>query len=137
MYLFYYLFIFIAMFITMFQPLYTSDGWNVKLSSLFLYFTNRGWLFMFIGCQLSPVYFHSENSALPSPGIELTLFFGYVTGSNQHLYPLYHVSLRTSVYEFLGIINLMSSATIFYQCSYCKFAVNIFFVFSILLKLIL
>ena len=47
---------------------------------------------------------------LPSPGIELTLF-GYLAGSNLHLYPLYHVSLN--VYEFLGIISLMSSATIF------------------------
>ena len=51
-------------------------------------------------------YLHSESSQLPSPGIELTLF-GYVF--NQRLYPLYHVS----AYEFLGIINLMSSATIF------------------------
>ena len=45
-------------------------------------------------------------------GIELTLF-GHVTGSHQRLYPLYHLSLRTFVYEFLGILNLMSSATIF------------------------
>ena len=53
-------------------------------------------------------FFPSESSL----GIELTLF-GYVTGSNQRLYPLCHVSLRTSVSEFLGIINLMSSATIY------------------------
>ena len=33
-------------------------------------------------------------SRVPSPGIELTLF-GYVTGSNQRLYPQYHVSLIT------------------------------------------
>ena len=55
--------------------------------------------------MLSPVNFPSESSPLPSPGIELILF-GYVIGSNQHRYPLYHVSLRTSVYEFLAIINL-------------------------------
>ena len=43
--------------------------------------------------QLSPVNFPSESSPLPSPDIELTLF-GYVSGSNQRLYPLYHVSSR-------------------------------------------
>ena len=59
--------------------------------------------------KTSPVNFPSASSPLPSSGIELTLL-GYVTGFNQHLYPLY---LRTSVSEFLGIINLMSSATIF------------------------
>ena len=67
---------------------------------------------MDVSYQLSLVNFPSESSPLPSPGIELTLF-GYVTGSNQRLYPLYLVSLRISVYVFLGIINLMSSATIF------------------------
>ena len=45
-------------------------------------------------------------------GNELTLF-GYVTGSNQQLYPPCHVSLRTAMYEFLGIINLLSSATVY------------------------
>ena len=73
---------------------------------------------MDVSYQLSPVNFHSESFLLPSPGIELTLF-GYVTGSNQHLYPQYHV------YEFLGIINLMSSATIFIS----NFAVIIGFFF--------
>ena len=68
---------------------------------------------MFNGCQLSPVNFLFESSPLSSLGMELTLF-GYVTGSIQRLYPLSYVSLRTSVYEFLGIINLiMSSVTIF------------------------
>ena len=67
---------------------------------------------MDVSYQLSPVNFPTESSPLTSPSIELTTF-GYVTGSNQRLHPLYHVSLRTSVYEFLGIINLMSSATIF------------------------
>ena len=66
---------------------------------------------MFNGYQLYPFNLPSESSPLSSSGIEITLF-GYVTGSNQCLYQLYHVSLRTSVYEFLGIINLMSSATI-------------------------
>ena len=53
----------------------------------------------------------SESSLLPLPGIELTLV-GYVTGYKQRLYPLCK-DLRTSVYKFLGIVNLMSSATIF------------------------
>ena len=47
--------------------------------------------------------------------------FGYVTGSNQHLYPLCHVSLRTSMYEFMGIINLISSATIFTSAHILQF----------------
>ena len=51
-------------------------------------------------------------SLLPSPGIELTLL-GYVNESNQRLYSLCYLSLTTSVREFLGIRNLMSSATIF------------------------
>ena len=54
----------------------------------------------------------SDSSPQSSPGIKLTLF-GYATGSNQCLYPLYHVYLRTSACEFLGIIDLMSLATIF------------------------
>ena len=62
--------------------------------------------------QLSPVNLPSYISPLPSLGIELSLF-GYITGSNQRHYPLHHVSLRKSVYEFLGIINLISSTTIF------------------------
>ena len=74
----------------------------VGMSSLTLYFAYRGRLLvpqtMFNGCQLSPVNFPAESSPLLSSGIELTLF-GYVTGSNQRLYPLYHVFLRTSVYE--------------------------------------
>ena len=49
---------------------------------------------MDVSCQLSPVNFPSESSPLLSPGIELT-FFGYITGSNQRLYPLYHVSSKT------------------------------------------
>ncbi len=92
---------------------------EVVMLNLALYFPYRGRLFQFyepclmdVSYQLSPVNFPSESSPLPSPGIVLTLFFGYVTGSNQRLYPLCYVSLRTSVYEFLGIINLMSSATI-------------------------
>ena len=60
--------------------------------------------------------------------------FGYITGSNQWLYPLYHVSLRTSVSEFLGIINLISSATIFYQSSYCNFCC--YYCFSVALLII-
>ena len=56
--------------------------------------------------------------------------FGYVTESNERLYPLYHVSLKTSVYEFLGIINLMSSATIF-TCAHLEFCYHcIFFLVS-------
>ena len=31
--------------------------------------------------------------------------FGYITGSNQSLYLLYHMSLRTSVHEILGIFD--------------------------------
>ena len=53
--------------------------------------------------MLSPVNFPSESSPLPSPGIELTLF-GYVTGSNQRLYPLCHVSL-TKVTDKLNNIE--------------------------------
>ena len=56
---------------------------------------------MDVSCQLSPVNFHSESSPLSSQGIELTLF-GYVTGFNQRPYPLYRVSLRTSVYDKHG-----------------------------------
>ena len=74
----------------------SSGGWNVKLNPLFHLpvLVPRA---MFNGCQLSPVNFPSESSPLPSLGTELTLF-GYVTGSNQRLYPLYHVFLWTSVY---------------------------------------
>ena len=39
--------------------------------------------------QLCPVNFPSENFPLPSPSIELKIF-GYVTGSNQRLYPLFN-----------------------------------------------
>ena len=67
---------------------------------------------MDVSYQLSPVNFPFESSPLLSMNIELTLF-EYVTGSNQRLYLLCHVSLRTSVYKFLGIINLISSTTIF------------------------
>ena len=49
---------------------------------------------MNVSYQLSPVNLPSKSSRLSSPGIELTVF-GYVTGSNQRLYPLRHVSLRT------------------------------------------
>ena len=89
----------------------------VRMSNLTLYFAYRVRLFhgpclMDASYQLSPVHVLSESSLQPSPGIELTLY-GYVTGSNQRLYPQYHVSLRTSVFEFLEIINLLSSATIF------------------------
>ena len=42
---------------------------------------------MNVSYPLSPVNFPSEGSSKPSPGIELRLFFGYVTRSNQHLYP--------------------------------------------------
>ena len=91
----------------MFHPLYTLYLLQVVgMSNLTLYFTYQGRLFYFhepclmdVSYQLSPVNFSSESSQLPSPGIEPTLF-GYVTGSNQRLYPLCHVSLRTSVYEF-------------------------------------
>ena len=48
---------------------------------------------MDVSYQLVSVNFPSESSPLPSLCIELTLF-GYVTGSNQCLYPLYHMSLR-------------------------------------------
>ena len=71
-------------------------GRNIELNPFFAY---RGRLFSFhepclmdVIFQLSPVNFPTESSPLPSPGIELILF-GYVTGSNQRLYPLYHVSL--------------------------------------------
>ena len=88
---------------------------------------------MDVSHQLPPVNFHSESSPLPSPGIELTVF-GYVTGSIKGLYPLYHVSWRISVIEFLDIINLMSSATIFYQCSYCNFGVIIVAIWALVKK---
>ena len=91
----------------------------VGMSNLTLYFAYQGRLFEFhepclmdVSYQLSPVNFPSVSSPLPPPGIELTLF-GYDTRSNQRLYSLCHVSLTMSVYEFLDIINLMSSATIF------------------------
>ena len=60
----------------------------------------------------------------------------------------FYVSFRTSIYEFLGIISLMSSATIFtcahiailllsldffYQSSYCNFVVIIAFLWHPLL----
>ena len=67
---------------------------------------------MDVSYQLYPVNFPSESSSLPSPAIELTLF-GYVCWSNQRRYSQCHVSLRRSVYEFLGIINLKSSAILF------------------------
>ena len=88
----------------------SSGGRNVELNPLFrlpelTFLVPRA---MFNGYQLSPVNFPSENSPLPSPGIELTLF-GYVTGSKQRLYPQCHVSLRTSLYEFLfpSLLNLV------------------------------
>ena len=85
-------------------------GWNVELNPLFRL---PGWTVLvlrakFNGYQLSSVNSPYKSSPLPSPSIELT-FFGYVIGSIQRLYPLYHMSLC----EFLSIINLMSSATIF------------------------
>ena len=91
--------IFVAMFITMFRPLYAPTFFRwVEMLNLTLYFVYWGRLFQFhepcftdVSYQLSPVNFPSESSSMPSPGIELTLF-GYVTGSNQRLYPLYHVS---------------------------------------------
>ena len=71
------------------------------MSNFTLYFAYRDRLFKFhepclmdVSYQLSPVYFPSESSPLPSPGIELTLF-GYVTGANQCLLPLCHVSSST------------------------------------------
>ena len=87
----------------------------VGMSNLTLYFAYQGRPFEFHEpCLMDISYlrliFPSESSPLPSPGNELTLF-RCVSGSNQRLYPLCHVSLKTS--EFLGIINLMSSATIF------------------------
>ena len=60
--------------------------------------------------QLSPANFSSESSPLSSPGIELTLF-GYVTGSNPCLYPLYHVYLRTFVCELLQREQIKSIKT--------------------------
>ena len=88
--------IFVAMFITMFQLLYTLG--------FFRWLECRTWPFIShtrvdcssstdVSYQLSPINFPSESSPLPSLGIELALF-GYVTGSNQCLYPLYHVSLK-------------------------------------------
>ena len=92
--------IFVAVFITTFRPLY-SPAFFRWLECRTLYFAYRDRLFSFhepclmdVSYQLSPVYFPPESSSLPSPGIEFILF-GYVTGSNQRLYPLYHVSLRT------------------------------------------
>ena len=91
----------------------------VGMSNLAFYFTHRGRLFQFhepylmdVSYLLYPVNFPSESSPLPIAGIDFT-FLGYVTRSNQRLYSLCHESLRTSVYKFLGIINLMSSITIF------------------------
>ena len=56
--------------------------------------SSTSYVLMDASYQLSPVNFSSESSPLPSPGIELTLF-GYVTGSNQRLYLLYHVFFWT------------------------------------------
>ena len=66
-----------TMFITTFRPLYALH-------------------------QLPPVNFPSECSPLPSPSIEHTLF-GYVTGSNRRLYPLYHVSVITDNWHPLSM----------------------------------
>ena len=112
----------------------------VRMSNLALYFSTSHVLWMSVISYLhliSPLkVLHCLHQLLNSYSI------GYVTGANQHLYPLCHVSLRTAVFEFLGIINLMSSATIFtsahiailllslqvfYQSSYCNFVVIIAF----------
>ena len=92
------------------------------MSNLTLYFAHWGILLKLHDVSyLLSVNLPSKISPLPSPIIEVTL---------------YHVPLRTSVYEFLGIINLISSATIFtsahiailqlssfffYRSSYCNF----------------
>ena len=85
----------------------------VGISNITLHFTHRGRLFLFhepclldVSYKFSSVNFPSESSLLPSPSIELTLFW-------VRLYPQCHLSQRTSVHEFLGIITLISSATIF------------------------
>ena len=142
------------MFIT-FQPLYTPAFFR-WLSNLALYFAHRGRLLvpraMLNGCQLSPVNFLTESSPLPSAGIELTLFLGISLDLTNAFIHCGHVSLGTSVYEFLGIISLISSATIFtcaqiailllslqyfffffYQSSYCNFVIIAFLWHSLLL----
>ena len=72
----------------------SSGGWNVELNLLFRLAGQTVLVpepcLMDVSYQLSLVDFPSESSPLPSPGIELS-HFGYVTGSNQRLYPLYPV----------------------------------------------
>ena len=109
---------------------------------------------MDVNYQLSPVNFPSESSPLPSLGIELILF-GY--GSNQCLYPLYHVSLRkhcdkhndkhspknvnnvhnTSSQKYWQVSNKMvgekaehsvvTNRQKTYLVNYCKIHLNVFF----------
>ena len=84
-------------------------GWNVKHNPLFCL---PGWTVLVMDVSylllISPLkVLHCLHWVL------ISHTFRNVTGSKQHLYQLWHVFLRTSVYEFLGIINLMSSATIF------------------------
>ena len=47
--------------------------------------------------------------------------FEYVTGSNQHLYPLYHVSLEDIWVWISGYYKPNVFSNHFYQCSYCNF----------------
>ena len=67
---------------------------------------------MFNGCQLSIISW-KFSAAFTEKCV------------NSITHTLCNVSLRTSVYEFLGTINLMSSATIFTSAIYCNFAVFI------------
>ena len=109
------MYIFVLMFITTIRPLDAPAffRWLECRTLPFNLFTEVDCSSsMLNGCQLSSVNFPLESCPLPLVGIELTLF-GYVIGSNQRLYSLCHVYLRTSVYEFQDIIKPMSSATIF------------------------
>ena len=85
----------------------SSGVWNVELSSSS---TNHVYWMSVISYLLliSPLkVLHCLHRVLNSHS------FGYVTGSNHRLYPLCYVSLKGFVYEFQGIIKLMSSANIF------------------------
>ena len=99
----------------------SSGGWNISL-------TEVDWSSSTSHILVGVSYLHRSP-----PNIELTLY-ACVTGSNQRLYPLCHVSLRTSAYESPGIINLMSSATIF-TCAHIAILLLSLHFFTITAKL--
>ena len=91
----------------------------VGISNLALYFAHR-MDFSYLKLMKVIHYLHQVLNSWP---------FGYVTGSNQPFYPLCHASLRTSVNEFLGIINLVFSAIIFTSAhiAILLFSLHVFF----------